>query len=150
MKILIATDGSECSMVAVDKICEFIVSPEDTEIRIVSVYEPQVPIMPEPVAVSGGFYRELDVIAADAAEINTEKAEERLTSRFIDNVPNIEKAIRLGNPAQMIVSEAEHWKPDVIVMGSHGRGFWGKLALGSVSEAVLRHAHCSVLVVRAG
>ena len=56
----------------------------------------------------------------------------------------------LGRPAQVIVEAAERWGADVIVAGSHGHGFWGRLAIGSVSDAVLHHAPCSVLVVRSG
>ncbi len=43
---------------------------------------------------------------------------------------------------------AEEIGADVIVVGSHGRGAIERLLLGSVSEQVVRHAPCPVLVVR--
>ena len=52
-----------------------------------------------------------------------------------------------GPPDQQIIEKAKEWKADLIVVGSHGRGFWGRL-LGSVSNGVVHHAPCSVLVVR--
>ena len=45
---------------------------------------------------------------------------------------------------------AEHEGSDVIALGSHGRGVFKRMVLGSVSEHVVRHAPCPVLVVRAG
>ena len=54
----------------------------------------------------------------------------------------------MGRPAQFIVDAAKEFEADMIIVGSHGRGFWGKLTLGSVSDAVVHHAPCSVLVVR--
>jgi nucleotide-binding universal stress UspA family protein len=52
-----------------------------------------------------------------------------------------------GAPDQQLIEIAKDWKADLIVVGSHGRGFWGRL-LGSVSTGVVHHAPCSVLVVR--
>jgi len=54
----------------------------------------------------------------------------------------------MGAPSRMIIESATNWGADLIVVGSHGRGFWGRVMLGSVSDAILHHAPCSVLVVR--
>jgi nucleotide-binding universal stress UspA family protein len=53
-----------------------------------------------------------------------------------------------GDPGDMIVSAAEAEHADMVIVGSHGRGAVGRLFLGSVSEHVVRHAPCPVLVVR--
>ena len=54
-----------------------------------------------------------------------------------------------GDPAIEIVNAAKEWPADVIVLGSHGRGGVSRALLGSVAEAVIRHAPCPVLVVHA-
>lgn len=54
----------------------------------------------------------------------------------------------VGKPAAEIVKTANEWPADLIVIGSHGRQGIERVLLGSVAEAVGRHAHCSVLVVR--
>jgi nucleotide-binding universal stress UspA family protein len=56
--------------------------------------------------------------------------------------------IEAGDPADVICRTAERLGSDVIVVGSHGRTGLGRLFLGSVSEHVVRHAPCPVLVVR--
>jgi nucleotide-binding universal stress UspA family protein len=53
-----------------------------------------------------------------------------------------------GKPADVIVREAEEDAADLVVVGSRGAGALTRLLLGSVSESVLRHAPCPVLVVR--
>jgi len=53
-----------------------------------------------------------------------------------------------GDPGESIVSAAEAEAADLIVVGTHGRGTIGRLLLGSVSEYVVRHAPCPVLVAR--
>jgi nucleotide-binding universal stress UspA family protein len=53
-----------------------------------------------------------------------------------------------GSPERELIDVATEWRADLIVVGSHGRGFWGRLTLGSVTDAVVHHAPCSVLVVR--
>jgi universal stress protein A len=54
----------------------------------------------------------------------------------------------VGKPAAEIVNAAKEWPADVIVIGSHGRAGVTRVLLGSVAEAVMRHAPCPVLVVR--
>ena len=54
-----------------------------------------------------------------------------------------------GRAPQEIVSLAETSGIGLIVMGSRGRGGVSRTLMGSVSDSVVRHAHCPVLVVRA-
>jgi nucleotide-binding universal stress UspA family protein len=56
--------------------------------------------------------------------------------------------IRVGKSGTEIVKAAKEWPADLIVIASHGRGGVERLLLGSVAEAVMRHASCPVLVVR--
>jgi len=53
-----------------------------------------------------------------------------------------------GEPGEAIVSAAEAESVDLIVVGSHGRGRVGRFLVGSVSDFIVRHASCPVLVVR--
>ena len=55
-----------------------------------------------------------------------------------------------GTPQALILSHAEEWKADIIFMGSHGETDAADALLGSITNSVLRHAHCPVLVVRPG
>jgi nucleotide-binding universal stress UspA family protein len=147
MKILIATDGSEFSRKALEKACEVAKGLDDVSFRVISIYEPQVPIAAEPYALSAEYFDRLDRLAKERAEECAKEGVAFLNARF----PNvgIDSQVELGSPPQMIVEAAEAWGADLIVVGSHGHGFWGRLALGSVSDAVLHHAPCSVLVVKA-
>jgi nucleotide-binding universal stress UspA family protein len=53
-----------------------------------------------------------------------------------------------GPVGQRVVEAANELSADLIVLGSHGHGRLEELLLGSVSDAVARHARCSVLIVR--
>ena len=57
--------------------------------------------------------------------------------------------VEVGQPASAIVNAAKEWPADIIAIGSHGRGGVRRALVGSVAEAVMRHAPCPVLVVRA-
>jgi universal stress protein A len=54
----------------------------------------------------------------------------------------------VGGPARMIADVARRRASDLIVMGTHGRGGFAHLLLGSVAERVVRTAPCAVLTVR--
>ncbi len=71
-------------------------------------------------------------------------AAERLRSAGFDTSTSVRK----GDPKMVILDCANEWKADLIVVGSHGRKGVTRFVLGSVSEAVARHAHCSVEIAR--
>jgi nucleotide-binding universal stress UspA family protein len=53
-----------------------------------------------------------------------------------------------GDPGDAIVAAADSEGADLIVIGSHGRSGVSRFFIGSVSDYVVRHAHCPVMVVR--
>ena len=61
---------------------------------------------------------------------------------------NVKAEATYGSPAWEILSRADDFKPDLIVVGSHGQSAVSRLLLGSISEKVLTEAHCSVRVAR--
>ncbi|MFN6962188.1 MAG: universal stress protein [Pyrinomonadaceae bacterium] len=147
MKVLIATDGSEYSKAAVEEYCRLAARPEETEIKIISVFENVYVLMGEPVAVSAEYYQQLSKAAEEQALGFASDAAAIIRDRLRGSVKDIVTETVNGPPEQRIVEAASEWGADLIVVGSHGRGFWGRL-LGSVSDAVIHHAPCSVLVVR--
>jgi len=54
----------------------------------------------------------------------------------------------VGDARQVILDQAKDWGADLIVVGSHGYRGIDRFMLGSVSESVAMHAHCSVEVIR--
>ncbi|MDQ3798832.1 MAG: universal stress protein, partial [Acidobacteriota bacterium] len=70
--------------------------------------------------------------------------------RIRERFPNIDVTTQIstGAPDETLIEAARKWSADLIVIGSHGRGFWGRMLLGSITDALVHHAPCSVLVVR--
>jgi len=60
----------------------------------------------------------------------------------------VEALTLIGNPHEVIVDTAEKKKAGFIVVGSHGRSGIERLLMGSVTERLIGHAGCPVLVVR--
>ena len=146
MKNLIATDGSEFSLRAARKFAEWALFNETTEIKIVSVAE--TIDRGDVFGVSDEYLEIVRGAAESAAEAAVEEVKSELSELLGDSDVKIETLAVPGNPAKVILEEATSWGADLIVVGSQGRGFWGRLLLGSVSSALTRHAPCSVLVVR--
>lgn len=76
-------------------------------------------------------------------------ARERLDA-FAGGLPpgaRLEPRVRTGVPAREAVAEAAEWPAELVVVGTHGRAGAARALLGSVAEAVVRDAPCSVLVV---
>ena len=55
-----------------------------------------------------------------------------------------------GTPQALILNRAEEWLADLVIVGSHGQTSAADALLGSVTDSVIRHAHCPVLIVRLG
>ncbi len=147
MKILIATDGSDYGKAAVDEACRVVIDPKRDEVLVVSVYEDPYPLTAEPFALSPEYYEQLEESARNLAFANVEDAQKVILGKFPDSGLRIKTETLRGWPDQQIIERSKEWDADLIVVGSHGYGFWGRL-LGSVSNGVVHHAECSVLVVR--
>jgi nucleotide-binding universal stress UspA family protein len=147
MKILIATDGSEYSIAAIAECLKFIAHPAKTDIKIVSAFEDAYVMAAEPYGAYAPYSQKLSDAAMESAKLYVAAAERIFRERLQLPVRSITSET-INGPAEIeIVEAARRWRADLIVVGSHGRGFWGRL-LGSVSDAVVHHAPCSVLVVR--
>jgi nucleotide-binding universal stress UspA family protein len=147
MKILLATDGSDFSRAAIEKCCRML-NLRDAQIKVISVYEQLAPMATEPFAISAQYYQEMMDLARKQCETFAADSVEQIKKNLNGSTPNIETAVFLGAPSRIIVDEAREWNADLIVVGSHGRGFFGRLTLGSVSDAIVHHAPCSVLIAR--
>jgi nucleotide-binding universal stress UspA family protein len=146
MKVLIATDGSEFSTAAIEKYCDLFSGAGD-EIRVLAVVEPVTHIVGAPFGVVDDYYDRFIEEARSEAAVHLENARSAISGK-LPNAGEIQTDVELGTPARSIVEAATEWGADLIVMGSHGRGFWQRMYLGSVSNSVTHHAPCSVLIVR--
>ena len=83
------------------------------------------------------------------AELSPDWSREIIERDVWPTIPLVEQAkvIRWGAPLDTIVAEAAAWRADVIVVGSHGKGWVDRLLIGSVTEDLLGNLPCAVLVV---
>lgn len=146
MRVLIATDGSKCSDAAIKEVAAR-PWPENSEFKVISAF--QIPLNPAPEAwaLQPECYDEMERAEREQAQQSVEVAcaELRMAN---DGTANVIGQVLPGSPQSVILEEAEKWKADLIVVGSHGYGTWHRLILGSVSQAIVLHANCSVEVVR--
>jgi nucleotide-binding universal stress UspA family protein len=147
-KILLATDGSEFAERAARSIAERPWAP-GTEVEVLSVVElvmGSAQALLEPPLVETEQLEPLREAAMRRAQNAVAKAVEILSKTF----PKISESISvlLNGPKNVIIEEADKWGADLIVVGSHGHRGIERFLLGSVSEGVALHAHCSVEVIR--
>lgn len=142
MRILLAIDGSAHAQAAVDEVARR-PWPTGSIIRVLTVIQPYTPPATEFVLAGATFEDIRQQQAATAAEI-TERAAQSLKKTGLST----ETSVREGDPRSSIVDEADEWGADLIVVGSHGRTGLTRWLLGSVAQAIVGHASCSVEVVR--
>jgi nucleotide-binding universal stress UspA family protein len=141
-RLLLATDGSEYSQAAAHSIATR-PWPAGIQIRIISVVEPVMPAS-DPWFASGALIDKVREETASKSRESVEAAREIISRAGI----TIETNVFDGSPKKRIVEDARDWRANLIVVGSHGRRGVLRYLLGSVSEAVAMHAHCSVEVIR--
>ena len=146
MKILLAVDGSSFSDAAVAEVAQR-QWPAGSEIKVVAVFEIPLPPTPEAWAIPPEYFDELSKSSQSNARSVVSDAVETLKQALPDSL-SISGEFVQGSPRRAILDEAERWGADLIVVGSHGYSAWERLLLGSVSQAVVSHAKCSVEVVR--
>jgi nucleotide-binding universal stress UspA family protein len=148
MKILLPLDAAPCSLAAVDAILNQF-RPATTEIRLLHVVEwPKE--LPMYLALGEGATAGADLLASrDKAFREGEALLARATERLEHAGFRTCRFVIAGDAKTSIVDAAAEWHPDLIVIGSHGWKGLDRMLLGSVSDAVVRRAPCSVEIVRA-
>jgi nucleotide-binding universal stress UspA family protein len=144
MKILLAIDESRFSAAAIRMVIAQN-RPGQTQIHVLHVVEP----------LESPYYPELiQPYPASIADINRSrlKAGRTLASQISEKLRKagfkVVSSVRSGHVRSIVVDVARKWHADLIVVGSHGRTGMRRILLGSVSDYVARHAHCSVQIVR--
>jgi nucleotide-binding universal stress UspA family protein len=134
MKILVAYDGSESAQRALDQTADL--ASNGATVSVISVAEP----LPQ-------FGRAASMMLPEEDE---ERRHELDDAKATLAAKGIEAAVveRKGDPATMIVDEAERESVDMIVIGTRGLNRARRWLMGSVSSRVAQHAPCNVLVVR--
>src|SRR5688572_19864152 len=115
MKILIATDGSEFSNAAAEKICQMVENAPDAEVKIVSAYEQPRMAVAAPYAISAGYNPVLEKELRKMAEQAVVQAKRKISESFPALKESLSTQVLSGSPQQMIVEEAENWGADLIV-----------------------------------
>ena len=138
--ILLASDGSECALKAA-AVAATLANKFTARLTIINIYEP-IPTV--------GPYGEI---------VNTELNERyvrELQEHAISPVGRIMEGMgvpyqsrqEVGQPAAEIIRVAEEEGCDLVVLGSRGLSGFQEFLLGSVSDRVVHHAHCPVLIVK--
>lgn len=134
MKIVVAIDASRFSEAAVKTLAAR-GSARDTEVLVLHVVQPteclgySIPESKQKRRKAEELVgRAKKILCAAGFRVNTE--------------------VLVGEPSTTIVGLAQEWDADLIVVGSHGRTGLRRFFLGSVSDAVVRRARCSVEIVR--
>jgi nucleotide-binding universal stress UspA family protein len=150
MKVLLATDGSECSLAAAISVAAR-PWPGGTVLKVVGVEELvafETPMAASPLAsiYPASLLEELLADAHTRAVNAGEGARKILETAGLKVLA--QQPIPAGDPRSIILDLAQAWPADLVVLGSHGRRGWDRFLMGSVAESVAVHAHCSVEVVR--
>ena len=144
-KIVLATDGSEDALLAANTALELSKS-FDSERHAVYV-EPMPGRHNAPIR----FAFDLPPEVAESVEEEAKTKLEKLAGKMRAVGAQVkQRHARVGLPAAEIVVLAEELGVGLVVVGSRGLGGIRRALVGSVSDSVVSHAHCPVIVVRAG
>jgi universal stress protein A len=136
-QIILATDMGPASVAATDEAFR-LAGALGARLLAVSVIDPRTLQLP------GGRFRS----RVDQERARLEEAAAALVLRGRHDQVATSFLIWEGDPAESIVEAAKSEGADIIVVGSHGRAALGRALIGSVSDQVVRHAPCPVMVVR--
>lgn len=140
--IVVCTDFSPCSDLALQRAAE-IAKRDQTRVLLVHTFDPRRAKSPAARQVS-------DVARGDWDEESMKQLREA-RRRYFGHLEDSDvqyDAIPSAHPSMEICKIARETKASLIVLGSHGRTGVLRRLLGSVAEATVRHAPCSVFVVR--
>jgi nucleotide-binding universal stress UspA family protein len=138
-RILVATDGSREAELALTTAADLAKST-DSELHVLHVGEVPLVYHPERHAYRA-VYEEHEKEAQQLLEAQVQRIEGA-------SATEAQAHLRIGRADEEIVELAQSIEAGLIVMGSRGHGRLRRALVGSVSESVVRHAHCPVTIVR--
>lgn len=138
-KILVAVDISEADVtqLALEAAVALAKVEQDAQLRLINV-QPLVPV---------AFIDYIPPNFDEEMREATEKDLSALRAKISYPAERISSIVRFGAVYPEVLAEAEEWGADLVVVGSH-RPTMATYLLGSNAKTIVRHAKCSVLVVR--
>jgi nucleotide-binding universal stress UspA family protein len=152
-KILLATDGSSEAELATQTAVD-LARMSDSELHMVYVDDySSIPLLYSEAADQEGVAPMWDPILEKDLEGSSEQRSRELLDAEVERVRSAggtvaQAHLMVGEVARQIVELAEDLRAGLIVMGSRGRGGIRRALMGSVSDSVVRHAHCPIMVMR--
>ena len=135
-KILVAVDGSESAKKAFEKSI-YLAQKCSSKIDLVHVVQCEL---------GGDSATTFELI--DELKNKAQKMLEEYKNQAAKNNVSIQIMVTQGDPAKVIIELAKAKSYDLIIMGTRGRTPFQELLIGSVSQKVMHHASCPVMVVR--
>lgn len=152
-KILLATDGSDDAAHATEAAVE-LSKKTDSELHVLYVgRDAYSEALLYPEATEPGWAEQEDPALIEELGTQFEQMARRVLDAEVEKVRAAGGAVaqahlRMGTAAAEITELAEELGAGLVVVGSRGLGGLRRALMGSVSDSVVRHAHCPVLVVR--
>ncbi|HEV2744514.1 MAG TPA: universal stress protein [Rubrobacter sp.] len=151
-KVLLATDGSSEAELATLTAAD-LAQRTGSGLHVILVLDGAPTAMLYPEATDPEGVERRDPILEAEFERRSEQRGRQVLDAEVERARSaggtVEQAhLAMGEPAREIAHLAEDLGAGLIVVGSRGRGGMRRALMGSVSDAVVRHAHCPVMVVR--
>jgi nucleotide-binding universal stress UspA family protein len=151
-KILLATDGSSETELATRTAVD-LAQQTNSELHVIHVWDIATTALLYPEATDPEGVELPDPILEEELERSVEQRSREVLDEEVERVRSAggtvaQGHLMMGDAAREIVHLAEDLGAGLVVIGSRGRGGIRRTLMGSVSDSVVRHAHCPVLVVR--
>lgn len=145
-KIMIATDGSDCSNLAINKGIEL------ARLSGGTVYAVYVMSTAYSFDMDGGAYSSVSTNPYWASIRKTLKNQGQQAVDYIKNLGeekgiNVQSILLEGNPSEELIRYANEEKMDIVIMGTHGKIGVSRMLMGSVAGNLVRHSKVPVMVV---
>lgn len=147
MRILLAVDDSPKSELAIEEMLRLNI-PKGSTLRVITAVE--LPVIIPPVPLNPSMARVGVVLESlrNQAHLRLQKTVGKLREKLSLEQCEIEADVLLGSPAQAVVEDAERWRADLLVIGSHLYSTWERWLLGSDSMAIAQAAPCDIYIAR--
>jgi nucleotide-binding universal stress UspA family protein len=143
--VLIPLDGSQLAEKAID-VAKTVLKQQGKIFLVTVIQQLSPPIFAYPTA-DGLHEVEAEAALMENVDSDIRSYIDRVAKNLQLNGYEVEVEIAGGDPADVILALAEKIHVDMIVMSTHGRSGLDRLLFGSVTNKVVNHSHCPVIVV---